>query len=271
MVYGFALAGRVLGHYRVLEQIGAGGMGVVCRARDERLGRDVAIKVLPPGSFEDEGARKRFRHEAQALAKLNHPNIATIYDAGEEDGLDYLVMEFVAGESLADKLRDGPLALKDAVALGCDIAAALEEAHEQGVIHRDLKPGNVMVTLKGRAKVLDFGVAKLLAHADGDDLTRTAAETNSPIGTLLYMSPEQAAGRPVDSRTDLWSLGVVLYQTISGEAPFDADSGVAILRAVSEAIDLARVAGTALPLVKGRVDAAKHGLQRDACILPDFH
>jgi len=246
MAYGFALAGRVLGHYRVLDQIGAGGMGVVCRARDDRLGRDVAIKVLPPGSFGDEGARRRFRKEAQALAKLNHPNIATIYDVGEEDGLDYLVMELVAGESLADKLRTGPLPLKEAVILGNDIAAALEEAHEQGVIHRDLKPGNIVVTPKGRAKVLDFGVAKLLAHAEGDDLTQSAAETKGPIGTLLYMSPEQAAGKPVDSRTDLWSLGAVLYESLSGQAPFDGDSSIGILHSVTQ--------GTYKPLGELRTD-----------------
>ena len=227
------LAGRTLGHYRVQEQIGAGGMGVVWRALDERLERDVAIKVLPPGLLADEDARRRFRREARALAKLNHPNIATIYDVGEEDGLDFLVMEFVPGESLADKLRAGPLAFREAVALGAEIAAALEEAHERGVVHRDLKPGNIVVTPKGRAKVLDFGLAKLLAHADNADATQSAGETHGAVGTPLYMSPEQAQGKPVDCRSDLWSLGVVLYESMAGRAPFQGDSGLAILHAVN--------------------------------------
>lgn len=227
------LAGRTLGHYRVQEQIGAGGMGVVWRALDERLERDVAIKVLPPGLLADEDARRRFRREARALAKLNHPNIATIYDVGEEDGLDFLVMEFVPGDSLADKLRTGPLAFREAVALGTEIAAALEEAHERGVVHRDLKPGNIVVTPKGRAKVLDFGLAKLLAHTDNADVTQSVGETRGPVGTPLYMSPEQAQGKPVDSRTDLWSLGVVLYESMAGRAPFHGDSGLAIFHAIT--------------------------------------
>ena len=226
------MVGRTLAHYRILEQLGAGGMGVVYRAVDERLERDVAIKVLPLGALHSEPARSRFRKEALALAKLNHPNIATVYDVGREDGMDYIVMEYVPGESLAEKLRSGPLPPKEVLALGGEIAGALEEAHEHGVIHRDLKPGNIVVTPKGHAKVLDFGLAKLLAQSDGDR-TQSLADSDGPVGTILYMSPEQADGKVVDSRTDLWSLGAVLYESLAGKTPFEGDSGLAVLRALS--------------------------------------
>ena len=226
------MVGRTLAHYRILEQLGAGGMGVVYRAVDERLERDVAIKVLPLGALHSESARSRFRKEALALAKLNHPNIATVYDVGREDGMDYIVMEYVPGDSLAEKLRSGPLPPKEVLTLGGEIAGALEEAHEHGVIHRDLKPGNIVVTPKGHAKVLDFGLAKLLAQSDGDR-TRSLADSDGPVGTILYMSPEQAEGKVVDSRTDLWSLGAVLYESLAGKTPFEGDSGLAVLRALS--------------------------------------
>ncbi len=155
------MIGKTLSHYRVVEKIGAGGMGEVYRARDEHLGRDVALKVLPAGTLGDEHARKRFRKEALALSKLNHPNIATVFDFDTQDGTDFLVMELVEGVTLSDKLAGGPLPEKEITRLGMQLAEALEEAHEQGVVHRDLKPGNVMVTPKGHAKILDFGLAKL--------------------------------------------------------------------------------------------------------------
>jgi eukaryotic-like serine/threonine-protein kinase len=227
------LAGTILGRYRIREQLGAGGMGIVYRARDERLERDVAVKVLPPGLLSDEHARSRFHKEALALAKLNHANIAAVYDVGEQDGLDYLVMEYVPGESLGAKLRSGPLPPFQAFALAGEIASALEQAHEQGVVHRDLKPGNIIVTPKGHAKVLDFGLAKLLAR-DGEDVTRSLGGTHGAVGTPLYMSPEQAEGKLVDCRTDLWSLGVVLYESVTGKVPFQGDSGFAVLRAITE-------------------------------------
>ena len=227
-------SGAKLGPYEIVARLGAGGMGVVYRARDERLERDVAIKVLPPGLLTDEPARRRFRTEALALARLSHPNIAAVYDVGEHEGVDYLVMECVPGQSLGEKLKSGPLPAKEVMSLGVQIAAALEEAHEQGVVHRDLKPGNIMVTPKGHAKVLDFGLAKLLAPAEASDVTVSFADTRGPVGTVLYMSPEQAEGKIVDSRTDLWSLGVVLYELLAGKAPFEGGSALALLRAVTD-------------------------------------
>jgi serine/threonine protein kinase/dienelactone hydrolase len=208
-------------------------MGEVYRARDLRLERDVAIKVLPRGVLANDAARRRFRKEALALAKLSHPNIAAVYDVGEQDGADYLVMEYVPGRSLAHELARGPVSTKDAILWAEEIASALIEAHENGVIHRDLKPGNVMVTPKGRAKVLDFGLAKLFEPTGDRDITLSLADTNGPVGTPLYMSPEQAEGKIVDSRTDLWSLGVVLYESLSGQHPFRGDSALAVLRAVT--------------------------------------
>jgi formylglycine-generating enzyme required for sulfatase activity/dienelactone hydrolase len=224
----FRGAGRKLGRYTLLEPMGSGGMGVVYRARDEKLERAVAVKILAPGVLTGPEARSRFRKEALALAKLNHEHIAAVYDVGEQDGIDYIVMECVGGESLAAKLKSGPLPMTEATSIALQIAQALEEAHESGVIHRDLKPANVMVTPKGNVKVLDFGLAKLLAP----DATLTLTETNVLAGTPLYMSPEQAQGKSVDARTDLWSLGVVYYESLTGHAPFHAEGTVAVLRAI---------------------------------------
>ena len=224
--------GMQLGPYEIRERLGAGGMGEVYLARDSRLQRDVAIKVLRPGVLIDEAARHRFRNEALALARLNHPNIAVLYDVGEREGVDYLVMEYVSGPSLGEKLSSGPLGVQEALSLAIEIAAALEEAHEQGVVHRDLKPGNVALTAKGHAKVLDFGLAKLLEPARETTLSELG-QTRGPIGTLLYMSPEQAEGLPLDARTDLWSLGAILYECLAGKPPFDGNSTIAVLHALT--------------------------------------
>ena len=185
-----------------------------------------------PGCSLGDEARRRFHKEALALAKLSHAHIAAVYDVGEQDGIDYIVMECVPGESLAAKLKPGPLTVKDATSIILQIAEALEEAHEQGVIHRDLKPANVMVTPKGQAKVLDFGLAKLLAVAR--DPTVSVTETRGLIGTPLYMSPEQAREQNLDARTDLWNLGVIYYELLTGRAPFRADSSIAVLRAITD-------------------------------------
>ncbi len=254
--------GTLLGPYKIISQLGAGGMGVVYRARDERLQRDVAIKVLHPGLLADERARKRFHQEALALARVSHPNIAAVFDVGEQDGMDYLVMECIAGESLARKVQSAALAPKVVADLGLQIANALEEAHEQGVVHRDLKPGNIMVTPKGHIKVLDFGLAKLFTEADSHEVTQSFAETRGPLGTLSYMSPEQAEGKPVDARTDLWSLGVVLYESLAHKRPFEGDTAAAVLRAVSNGTPrpLREVCPSA-PEESGRI--ISHALEKD--------
>jgi eukaryotic-like serine/threonine-protein kinase len=215
--------GDKIGPYEILARIGAGGMGVVYRARDSRLEREVAIKVLSADLLLDEPARRRFRKEALALAKLNHANIAAVHDVGEQAGADYIVMECVPGLSLAEKVRSGSLGEKEISSLGSQIAAALEEAHEQGIVHRDLKPANVMVTPKGQAKVLDFGLAKLLLPF-GAATTQSFAESQALVGTLPYMAPEQLQGEPVDARTDIHALGLVLYEMASGRRLFQQDS-----------------------------------------------
>jgi len=213
------MIGQTIGHYQVIEEIGAGGMGVVYRARDQRLNRDVALKVLPPGKLGDEAPRKRFRMEALALAKLNHPNIGTVYDFNTEDEIDFLVMEYIPGETLGQRLAKGTLPEKEWISISLQIAAALEEAHEQGIVHQDLKPGNIMVTPKGQVKVLDFGLARLLDADTGAEVTATLTQTDG-AGTLPYMAPEQLRGDPVDARTDIFSAGIVLYEMSAGQRPF---------------------------------------------------
>ena len=222
---------RLLERYAITGRLGVGGMGVVYRARDEKLGREVAIKMLQRGVVAGDEARRRFRREAQALAKMNHAHIASVHDVIEQDGADCIVMELVAGESLAAKLRGGALPVREATTIALQVAEALEEAHEQGVIHRDLKPANVMITPKGQAKVLDFGLARLLGPAD---VTQTALETGGVMGTPLYMSPEQAIGQKADARSDLWSLGVTYYESLTGIAPFRRPTTLAILRAITD-------------------------------------
>jgi serine/threonine-protein kinase len=205
------MIGQTLGHYRILEKVGSGGMGVVYRARDEQLERDVALKVLPSGTLSNDASRRHFRNEALALAKLNHPNIETVYEFDTQDGTDFLVMEYVPGKTLADRLIGGALSEKEVIALGMQIAAALAEAHEHGIVHRDLKPANIALTEKGQAKVLDFGLAKLLRPQDESTLDNLSS-TQGVAGTLPYMSPEQLRGEQVDARSDIYTIGAVLYE-----------------------------------------------------------
>jgi eukaryotic-like serine/threonine-protein kinase len=214
------MVSQTLGHYRIVEKIGAGGMGEVYRAHDERLERDVAIKVLPAGTLADETARKRFRKEALALAKLNHPNIATIYDFDTQDGVDFLVTEYIPGITLSDRLASGPLREKEVARLGGQLAEGLAAAHDQQVVHRDLKPSNLRVTSDARLKILDFGLAKLLVPAADPAQTRSVSETQGVSGTLPYMPPEQLSGESPDARSDIYGAGTVLYEMATGQRPF---------------------------------------------------
>jgi serine/threonine protein kinase/tetratricopeptide (TPR) repeat protein len=213
--------GTVLAHYRILEQIGSGGMGVVYLAHDDILDRDVAIKVLPPGTLSNEAARTRFRKEALALAKLNHPNIATIHELGSQDDTDFLVTEFIRGITVDARLTSGPLPEREVVSLGLQLAHGLTAAHEQGVIHRDLKPGNLRLTPDGRLKILDFGLAQVIEPDNSLARTATLTQSQEVSGTLPYMSPEQLRGERSDARTDIWSAGAVLYEMATGRRPFE--------------------------------------------------
>jgi len=225
------MIGETLGHYRIHEQIGAGGMGVVYRATDTQLGRDVALKVLPDGFARDSDRLARFKREAHLLASLNHPGIATIYGLEESGEVRAIAMELVDGPTLADRLKGGPIPLEDALPIAGRIAEALEAAHEKGIIHRDLKPANVKVTPDGKVKVLDFGLAKALVESSGASnitgsptISELASRSGVILGTAAYMSPEQARGKPLDRRTDVWSFGCLLYEMLTGRISFGGDT-----------------------------------------------
>lgn len=225
--------GQALGRYKILEKIGAGGMGEVYLAHDERLERSIAVKVLSANISRDDASRKRFRKEALTLSKLNHPNIATILDYDTQDGVDFLVMEFIEGSSLSSILESGPLPEKDLIPIAIQIALALEEAHSRNVIHRDLKPNNLIVTPKGQVKVLDFGLAKLLRSPTYEGVTASASnEANMVIGTMGYMSPEQLRSERVDARSDIYSFGVVLYEMATGKRPHPQTQPISLADAV---------------------------------------
>ncbi len=218
-----------VGHYRILDRIGAGGMGEVYRARDTRLGRTVAVKLLPAAVAEDPERRERFLREARATSALSHPNIATLFEIGEQDGRLYLVFEYVPGQTLRALIGDRPINPRRALEIAAQVADALADAHAAGIIHRDIKPDNIIVTPKGPAKVLDFGLATWTTGGAMREAGATALETRPGlfVGTVAYMSPEQARGEPVDHRTDLFSLGVVLYEMLTGKSPFAAASPTA--------------------------------------------
>src|SRR5499425_67877 len=231
--------GTDLGPYEVLGSLGVGGMGEVYRARDTRLDRTVAIKIVPAQFSSDPVRKQRFEREAKTISSLNHPHICVLYDVGHQEGIDYLVMECVEGETLARRLEKGPLPLEQALKYGAQLADALDKAHRSGVVHRDLKPGNIVLAATG-AKLLDFGLAKPVSPlASGMTLTAdtpraTMTEEGTIVGTFQYMSPEQVEGKDVDGRSDIFSLGTVLYEMVTGQRAFQGKSQLSVASAILE-------------------------------------
>ncbi|MBS1849366.1 MAG: serine/threonine protein kinase [Acidobacteria bacterium] len=225
---------QTLSHYRVLEEIGSGGMGVVYRAYDEVLHRDVALKILSQRIPSDEAARRRFRREALSLAKLNHPNVGMIYDFSGDQEENFLVMEFVPGVALDRHLKAGPLPAEKVIRLGIQLAAALHASHRQGIIHRDLKPGNLRVTPDGQLKILDFGLAQWAPELFSESDT-TAFSLGEPMsGTVPYMAPEQLRGHEANIYSDIYAAGVILYEMATGQRPFAECSGPVLVSAILE-------------------------------------
>src|SRR6266478_3406023 len=231
---------QTIAHYRIIELLGAGGMGAVYKAYDKKLDRVVALKLLPPEYISQQDRRRRFLREAGAASAFNHPHILTVYEVGEDDGKPYIAMEYVEGETLRQKIRARSLQIKETLDIAIQIAEGLGKAHEAGIIHRDLKPENLMIRRDGYAKILDFGLAKLVAQreralagdSDQKTLLRVETESGTLLGTVNYMSPEQLLGQRVDRRCDLFSLGVVLCEMLTGKSPFVHGNRVDTMHAI---------------------------------------